>query len=57
MYSPKIREDLISILYWLAKDKKIPMTALVNGIIAKSIEGEPLVIKMNSSSTMEKESK
>jgi predicted DNA-binding protein len=32
-YSPKIREDLIPILYHLAKRKRVPMTRLVNEII------------------------
>jgi len=33
VYSPKIRENLIPVLYRLAKVKKIPMTVLVNEII------------------------
>ena len=33
MYSPKIREDLIPMLYRYSKIKKIPMTLLVNEII------------------------
>jgi len=31
MYSPKVDEDLIPSLYWLAKARGIPMTHLVNG--------------------------
>ena len=31
MYSPKVDEDLIPSLYWLAKARGIPMTRLVNG--------------------------
>ncbi len=33
MYSPKINEDFISALYRLAKERKKPMTQLVNEII------------------------
>ena len=34
MYSPKIDEDYIPFLYRKAKSQKIPMTRLVNQIIA-----------------------
>ena len=34
MYSPKINEDYIPFLYRKAKSQKIPMTRLVNQIIA-----------------------
>jgi hypothetical protein len=33
MYSPKINEDFIPALYRLAKERKKPMTQLVNEII------------------------
>ena len=33
MYSPKIREDYIPIIYRLAKRKRMHMTTLVNEII------------------------
>ena len=33
MYSPKINPELVQKLYRLAKDRRIPMTALVNRII------------------------
>jgi pyruvoyl-dependent arginine decarboxylase (PvlArgDC) len=33
MYSPKIREKYVPILYRLSKLKRVPMTKLVNGII------------------------
>ena len=36
-YSPKISEDLIPILYHLAKRQKMPMTRLVNEIIENYI--------------------
>lgn len=35
MYSPKIAEDLIPALYRLARDRKVPMTKLVDGFIRK----------------------
>ena len=35
MYSPKINEDYIPFLYRKAKSQKIPMTRLVNQIIAE----------------------
>ena len=33
MYSPKISEELIPVLYRLAKERKIHMTELVNEIL------------------------
>ena len=33
MYSPKISEDLVPVLYRLAKERKTPMTRLVDGMI------------------------
>jgi len=38
MYSPKINEKLIPKLYKIAKAKNMPMTHLVNQILAKAIE-------------------
>ena len=38
MYSPKIKEELIPVLYQLAREMKIPMTRLVNSLIEKSLE-------------------
>ena len=37
MYSPKIKEDLISILYKLAKQEGKPMTALIDEMIRAEI--------------------
>lgn len=37
MYSPKIREDLIPILYRIAKARGVAMTTLVNGIVEREI--------------------
>lgn len=38
MYSPKIKEELIPILYHLAKAKGTRMTTLVNEIIQKGLD-------------------
>jgi len=37
MYSPKISEDLIPQLYRMAKDRRTPMTRLVDGIIRQAL--------------------
>lgn len=37
MYSPKIREDLIPQLYFLAKKAKKPMTKVVDGILRPAL--------------------
>ncbi len=37
MYSPKIAEELIPILYRMAKERKTPMTRLVDGMIREVI--------------------
>ena len=37
MYSPKIAEDLIPVLYKVAKAQGRPMTKIVNDIIRKEI--------------------
>jgi hypothetical protein len=38
MYSPKIDEKLIPVLYRLAKKLKVPMTVLVNAMLVSGIE-------------------
>ena len=42
MYSPKIAVDLIPSLYRLAKDRKVRMTKLVDGIIRNALAGSVL---------------
>jgi hypothetical protein len=37
MYSPKIKEELIPVLYRLARERKIPMTRLVSSLIEKAL--------------------
>ncbi len=37
MYSPKIAEDLIPLLYEIRKQKKIPMTKIVDEILRKAL--------------------
>jgi hypothetical protein len=36
-YSPKIRRDLVSKLYWEAQSKCVPMTKLIDQIVAESL--------------------
>ena len=38
MYSPKIKEEFIPVLFRMALSKKIPMTKLVNRIIGDYLE-------------------
>ena len=38
MYSPKIKEEFIPILYRISASKRIPMTTLVNQIIRDYLE-------------------
>ena len=38
MYSPKIKEEHIPKLYWLAKSKRTKMTKLVNEAVALYLE-------------------
>ena len=40
MYSPKIKQEHIPILYRKARELKIPMTELVNRIIAGALRKE-----------------
>lgn len=42
MYSPKIAEDLVHTLYFAAKDRKMPMTRLVDGIIRAALASNSL---------------
>lgn len=37
MYSPKIREEYIPVLYKIAKERRKPMTVIVNEMIAESL--------------------
>ena len=38
MYSPKIKEDLIPTIYRLSKEKKAPMTKVVDGILRSALK-------------------
>ena len=40
MYSPKITEELIPILYQLARARRVPMTKLVDRIIREALVHE-----------------
>ncbi len=37
MYSPKICEELIPVLYRLAQHKQMPMTKLIDGLLRESL--------------------
>jgi hypothetical protein len=48
VYSPKLREELVPVLYRIAKAKKITMVKLVNDIVSealKSIRVEVQVVR------------
>lgn len=42
MYSPKLSESLIPVLYRLGKARRIPMTKLVHTLIVKALSTEDL---------------
>jgi len=37
MYSPKVSEELVPVLYRLAKERRMPMTRLIDGIIRQAL--------------------
>ena len=49
MYSPKISEELVPVLYRLAKDLKMPMTRLVDGIIRQALASNTLPLDKSAS--------
>lgn len=54
MYSPRINDEYIPILYRKAKARKIPMTRLVNEIIKNALtEPLPLMVCSNCLSVLE----
>jgi len=57
MYSPKIKEEFIRKLYYIARAKRLPMTSLVNEIISaaiKDIEIEEQVVRETPERMIEK---
>lgn len=42
MYSPKVSESLIPLLYCLGKARRMPMTKLVHHLIVKALSTEDL---------------
>jgi hypothetical protein len=44
MYSPKISEKLIPILYRIAKERRVPMTTLVDSIIDSYLTGDEVSV-------------
>ena len=52
MYSPKLDESLVPVLYRLAKERRIPMTRLVDGIIRQALATNSLPVgKLGSRQT------
>ncbi len=48
MYSPKIKPQFIPVLYRLAKDRKKPMTVIVNDMIAASLKKQESEVNDNA---------
>jgi len=44
MYSPRISEHLVPVLYRTARHRRIPMTVLVNQLLLKALEGADLPV-------------
>ena len=42
MYSPKIREEVVRVLYRMAKDRQMPMTELVHELLVGALERSEL---------------
>jgi hypothetical protein len=47
MYSPKIKEEYIPVLYRIAQKLKKPMTAIVNDMIAESLRKQENEVQDN----------
>ncbi|BBO77792.1 hypothetical protein DSCW_52090 [Desulfosarcina widdelii] len=54
MYSPKVKEDLIPILYRLARQEQKPMTALVDEMLRSEIAQRNGHFKPSSDGTVSK---
>ena len=54
MYSPKVKEDLIPILYKLAKQEQKPMTALVDEMIRAEIANRNGNVEASNDETVSK---
>ena len=46
MYSPRISQDLIPVLYRKAKERKVPMTKLVDEILRENLLKEEKDVRM-----------
>ena len=46
MYSPKIAEDLIPIIYRLGQQRSIPMTKVVDNLLRKTLKQEAEINKI-----------
>jgi len=56
MYSPRIAEDLIPLLYRAAKAKRVPMTVLVSEMLRKALTNEKRRIANDEKKDIEQES-
>jgi hypothetical protein len=50
MYSPKVSEELVPVLYRLAKDRRMPMTRFVDGIIRQALASNNLPLGKSAAS-------
>lgn len=55
MYSPKIKEDLIPVLYGLAKQERRPMTQIVDGILRNELRRKELINEREGTETRDEE--
>ncbi len=52
MYSPKVKEDLIPVLYRLAKQQGRPMTKIIDEILREHLKREGLLKQKGSLSAV-----
>jgi len=55
MYSPKISEELVPVLYRLGKARRVPMTRLVDLLIRRALAAEEVPQEVSAPSTAGKE--
>ncbi len=55
MYSPRIAEDLIPLLYRVAKARRVPMTVLVSEILRRALENERKEMKDDTGKSIDEE--
>ena len=55
MYSPKISEELVPLLYRLGKARRVPMTRLVDSLLRKALAAEDQPQEVSAAPTAAKE--